>query len=198
MSEKHEGSEQEIHSLLQRRWSPRAFDQERSVARDDLLSCLEAARWAPSCFNDQPWRFVVCRREDHAQAWQDMLSCLSAKNQTWAQHAPVLLMVCANTLFGHDGNENRWAEYDAGAASVSLCLQAASLGLATHQMGGFNATLAAEKFHVPEAFTPMTIMAVGYQGEAGQLDEALQAIESEPRKRKTLAETVCFERWQDT
>ncbi len=198
MSELQQNPAADTDVLFQKRWSPRAFDAGRKVSRDKILSCLEAARWAPSCFNDQPWRFVVCCREESEQAWLNMLGCLTPRNQQWAQAAPVLIMVCTNTLFAHNGKENRWAEYDAGAAAVSLCLQAAALGLETHQMGGFDATAVAEQFEIPELFTPIAAIALGYRGEATQLEDDFRVTELAPRNRKPLAEVIFFENWQDS
>ena len=121
-----------------------------------------------------------------------MLSCLAEKNQLWAQHAPVLIMVCSHSLFSHNEAENRWAEYDTGAATVSLCLQAASLGLVTHQMGGFDVVGAVEKFDIPSRFHPMSVLALGYQGDESRLDEGFRSMEAASRKRKPLAE-ICFD-----
>ena len=104
--------------MFQKRWRPRAFDVNKKVSQQDVNIYLEAARWAPSCFGVEPWRFIVCHKESNEKAWQLLLSCL----------APVLLMVYAHQVFEQNGRDNNWAEYDAGAASVSLCLQATALG----------------------------------------------------------------------
>ena len=130
-----------IAELIARRWSPRAMDSTQPVSRDHLLALLEAARWAPSCFGDQPWRYLVWDRFRDPAGWQQAFECLAEGNQSWVQNAPVLLLAVAAPAFGHNGQPNRWAQYDTGAASENLCLQAAALGLVAHQMGGFNPEL---------------------------------------------------------
>ena len=162
MSEQRANPEATTHEMFQKRWSPRAFDMDKRVSKLDVLTCLEAARWAPSCFGEEPWRFVVCHKEGQEEAWQDMLSCLAPKNQEWAQFAPVLMMVCTKSTFSHNDAPNRWAEYDAGQATVSLCLQAESLGLVTHQMGGFDGGRVREKFTIPDDYIPMAALALGH------------------------------------
>ena len=174
----------DIHALIAQRWSPRAFDASRLVDDASLTSLLEAARWAPSCFGDEPWRILVGNRFENEAAWQLMLSILAEKNQLWAKHAPVLLLVCADTQFRQNGKPNRWAQYDTGAAAVSLCLQAVACGLSAHQMGGFDVEKARQFFGVPEQFTPMSVIAVGHQADAETLDEDFRQIEEAPRKRR--------------
>ncbi|MCF6207820.1 MAG: nitroreductase family protein [Ghiorsea sp.] len=197
MSETQDNAEHKTHDLFQRRWSPRAFAADKKVSQQDIDTCLEAARWAPSCFGAEPWRFIVCHKENNQEAWAKLLACLAPKNQEWAQFAPVLMMVCAHQVFEHNGSDNGWAEYDAGAASVSLCLQATSLGLVTHQMGGFDASAVVEKFNVPEAFKPIAAIALGYQGQANQLDKDFQAMEVANRARKPLAKIAFHGGWED-
>ncbi|MDX8388030.1 MAG: nitroreductase family protein [Ghiorsea sp.] len=195
MSQVQENIEQPTHELFGKRWSPRAFDLAKKVSKQDVLSCIEAARWAPSCFGEEPWRFIVCDKEDDAQAWQKLLSCLAPKNQEWAEHAQVLMVACTNTKFSHNGNENGWAEYDAGAASVSLCLQATALGLSTHQMGGFDGEAVRESFAVPVDYKPMAAIALGYQGDVTLLGEDFRAAEQATRQRKPLAEIALYGGW---
>ncbi|MDO8962720.1 MAG: nitroreductase family protein [Methylophilus sp.] len=177
-----------IHDVLANRWSPRAYDANKPVSQTQIMSLLEAARWAPSCFGDQPWRFVVCDKSSNPDAWQKAFDCLVPGNQTWAQHAPVLLLICANTLFGHNQKPNRWAPYDTGAATENLCLQATALGLAGHQMGGFDATKAQAAFAVPEQFTLMAMVTVGYATVADILPDDLRERELAPRERRPLGE----------
>jgi len=198
VSEIQKNKEHKTHGLFQKRWSPRAFDANQPVSQQDLHSCLEAARWAPSCFGAEPWRFIVCHKENNQEAWAKLLACLAPKNQEWAQFAPVLLMVCTHQVFEHNGRDNNWAEYDAGAASVSLCLQATALGLVTHQMGGFDAEVVRDSFAVPKDFKPMAAMALGYQGDVNQLDKDFQSIEVTHRTRKPLAELVFDGAWEPT
>src|SRR5829696_1208912 len=124
-----------VHDLVRRRWSPRAFSS-RAVERETLLSVLEAARWAPSSFNAQPWSFLVATQEDPA-GFERMLNCLVPQNQAWAKAAPVLMIAVAKTHFEHNGKPNRHALYDTGQAVAFLTLQATALDLYVHQMAGF-------------------------------------------------------------
>jgi len=189
MSQTRQNPNADIHPILAGRWSPRAFAADRWVERKKLLACLEAARWAPSCFGDEPWRFIVCDKNENADAWQKMLACLAPKNQEWAQSAPILMLACSAREFRRGGN-NRWGQYDTGSASVSLCLQAKALGLASHQMGGFDADAAISAFNIPDDFTPIAAIALGYQGDGDALDEGFRDIEIATRKRQAIGE--CF------
>lgn len=189
MSEVRANALTDIHPIIAGRWSPRAFDATRFVEKSKLIACLEAARWAPSCFGDEPWRLIVCDRSQDEGAWLKLLDCLTPKNQAWAKHAPVLMLSCAATRF-RKGNPNRWGEYDTGQAAVSLCLQAESMGLATHQMGGFDSEAARAAFAIPAEFTPMAAMALGYQADAGLLEEGLRVTELGERTRKPMGD--CF------
>ncbi len=191
MSQRRANPEAEIHSIIAGRWSPRAFAADRPVDPDALTACLEAARWAPSCFGDEPWRVVVCDRAVDAAPWQALLDCLVPKNRQWAACAPVLILMSAAKSF-RNGRPNRWGEYDTGQAAMSLCLQATALGLASHQMGGFDADAAREAFSIPAGFTPMAVIALGHAGDADALDEDLMASETAERRRRPLA--ACFGR----
>ncbi|MDO9169729.1 MAG: nitroreductase family protein [Methylobacter sp.] len=184
-----------IHDIIQARWSPRAFDSDRPVSHDDLLSLLEAARWAPSCFNDQPWRFVVCDKATDETGWQHAFSILAEKNRRWAKNAPVLMLAVAMENFNHNGQPNRWAMYDTGAASGSMCLQATALGLCVHQMGGFDAEKAHEVFNLPDDCKPMAMMAVGYQAEVNMLDDDFKEAELAARSRAALNEQFYAGQW---
>ena len=184
-----------IHDMIQARWSPRAFDPDKPVSHDDLLALLEAARWAPSCFNDQPWRFVVCDKTTDDSSWQHALTILVEKNRRWAKNAPVLILAVAMENFNHNGQPNRWAMYDTGAASVSLCLQAAEMGLCVHQMGGFDAEKARDVFKLPDDCRPMAMMAVGYQADVDVLDDDFKEAELAARSRVALNERFYAGQW---
>ncbi len=184
-----------INELIQMRWSPRAFDPEKPVSHDDLLALMEAARWASSCFNDQPWRFVACNKTTDEAAWQRAFSTLVEKNQQWAKNVPVLILSVAMKNFNHNGKPNRWTMYDAGAASANLCLQATALGLCTHQMGGFDVDLSREVFQLPDDCEPMAMMAVGYQANIDVLDEDFKTAELADRSRVALAERFYAGSW---
>lgn len=179
---------QAIHDMIANRWSGRAYDASKPVTQEQLISLLEAARWAPSCFGDQPWRFVVCNKADHLAAWQAAFESLVSANQAWAVNAPVLLLICADTLFGHNDKPNRWAAYDTGAAVENLSLQATALDLMTHQMGGFDADKARQAFKVPERYQIMAMVSVGYAAAPETLEDDLKAREVAPRQRKPLSE----------
>jgi len=187
---------QPIHDLLAERWSPRAF-ADRAVTHEMLGSLFEAARWAPSCFNDQPWYFVFgCKGEsDDGDAWNKVHDCLVEANQVWAKHAPVLGISVARTKFTFNGNDNRHAMYDTGAAAFALTVQAQARGLAVHQMGGFDADAAKTAFGIPADHTPMAAIAIGYEGSADQLEGDLAERERAPRERRALGQTVFGGAW---
>lgn len=195
MTDKKARTQVAIDPLIANRWSPRAFDANRPVEDEKILALLEAARWAPSCFNDQPWRYVVSNKFNDEVAWQFVLSCLAPKNQLWAKDAPVLMLACANAQFSHNGKDNRWAQYDTGAASENICLQAGSLGLFAHQMGGFDAERAHKILKVPADITPMAMIAIGYQGDIDELHEDFVEGENAERVRNDITETFFSGEW---
>ncbi len=182
-----------VHELIGRRWSPRAFS-ERPVETDKLLSLFEAARWAPSSSNEQPWAFVVATQAD-TKNYQAMIGVLVDFNRGWANKAPVLILALAHTQFAKDGKPNRWGFYDLGQAAANLSLQAMALGLATHQMAGFNAESARKQFAIPEGWEPMSVIALGYPGDPNSLAEMLRERETAPRVRKPLESFVFSETW---
>ena len=184
-----------IQEIIAKRWSPRAFDATKSVSHEQIIALLEAARWAPSSYNDQPWRFIVCDKTSNATAWQTAFDCLASSNQTWVKHASLLLLGCANTILDVNQQANRFAQYDTGAAAENLVLQAASMGLAAHQMGGFNSDLAREKFNIPTQYTPMAMLCVGYEGDANDLPDELKTRELAERKRKPLGDLFFAGTW---
>ena len=179
-----------IHELLERRWSPRAYDKAKPVSRAQMLALLEAARWAPSCNGDEPWRYLVWNRADDAAGWQKAFDTLSEGNKKWCVNVPVLMLSCAGSVFGHSGKPNRHTQHDTGMASLSLSLQAVALGLIAHQMGGFDSEKIRAAFAIPVDYTPMAMIAVGYQADPSVLPEDVKAKELAPRKRKPLGE--CF------
>jgi len=194
MSQLQGNPDAQIHPIISGRWSPRAFDSNIPVESKKLQACLEAARWSSSCFGEEPWRFIVSERSQNPDGWQQMLATLAEKNQLWAQYAPVLVLACAANNFSQNGNPNRWSQYDTGQAMISFSLQAVSEGLITHPMGGFNPAVAAEKFNIPDDFTPMSVTALGYQGKTESLDKGSQAAESSERNRKPISE-ITFTSW---
>jgi len=182
-----------IHELIQRRWSPLSFSS-RPVEAATLQRLFEAARWAPSCFNEQPWRFVVCTRERPADH-QHFVDCLAAGNVPWARHAPVLLLSVAKRSFTHNGTPNRHAWHDVGMAVENLIVQATALGLFVHQMGGFDPAMARASFDIPEDFEPVAAIALGYPGDPESLPPALRDRELGQRTRKPLEALVFEGRW---
>ncbi len=163
MIEKKAQTSIEINNLLAKRWSGRAYDPERMISQKDIQSLLEAARWAPSCYGDEPWRFIVCDKTTNPEAWNKAFDSLVEANQSWAKYAPLLVLGVGDTILTKNGKPNRWGEFDTGAASISLCLQATELGLMTHQMGGYDTDKARDLFNIPEQFTPLSMIAIGYQ-----------------------------------
>ena len=170
------------------RWSPRSF-ADRDVSPADLKTVFEAARWAASSYNEQPWRFLVGTR--NSETYKKILSSLMEFNQQWARTAPVLILGAARTKFSHNGAPNRVALYDLGAAGATLCYQATALGLHTHQMAGFDVEIARKALAIPEDFVLGAVIALGYQGEPSALTNAqMLAQETAPRQRKALDEIV--------
>ena len=182
-----------IHPLLRDRWSPRAFASE-PIPAEHVLSLFEAARWSPSALNDQPWSFIAIPRED-AATFAGAVECLAEGNRLWAQHVPLLVLAVARLVRERDGAPNGVALYDLGQSVAHLTVQAASLGLSVHQMGGFSADMAREVFGIPENHAPVTFLAVGRRGDPHDLPEQLRARELAERQRKPLEALVFGTRW---
>jgi len=174
-----------IHELLARRWSPRTFSS-RPVEPAKLTQLFEAARWAPSSYNAQPWAFIVATRED-AEGYNRLLSTLMEANRQWAQKAPVLILAVAKLDFDHVARPNRHAFYDLGQSVADLTVEATALDLLIHQMGGFDPGAARELFAIPKGYEPVAVLALGYQ-EGPPADQAA-------RTRKPLADFVFSGSW---
>ena len=185
-----------IEPLLTRHWSPRAF-ADRPVEPEKLLRLWEAARWAASCSNQQPWSFIVATREDEAQ-YTRLLSCLRENNQQWASHAPVLMVSVAKLAFDMNSQPNRYAFHDVGLAVANLIVQATALGLFVHQMAGFYPDKVRELYGVPDGFEPVAGIVLGYPGDPATLSEDLQQRELAPRARNPLATFVFQGTWGQT
>ena len=178
-----------IHDLMARRWSPRAYDGSKPVSREQLRTLLEAGRWAPSCNGDEPWRYLIWDRKGDPEGFQKAFDCLSENNKKWVKNVPLLMLSCAGSNFEATGKPNRYTQHDTGAATVCMALQAAALGLVIHQMGGYDAAKARAAFSIPDEYTPMAMVAVGYQAASPDiLDDETKAKELRPRRRKPLAE----------
>ncbi len=183
-----------ILDLLKNRWSPRAFAA-RPVEREKLLSLFEAARWAPSGGNVQPWSFIVTTQSE-PEAFEKLLSALGEGNRVWAKDVPVLVLSVVQRE-REPGKPNRWAAYDVGQAVAHLSIQASAIGLAVHQMGGFDAQQAAQLFNVPEGYEALTVFAIGYAGDPALLPDRLREREVAARSRKPLNEFVFDGAWQE-
>ncbi|MBI4720857.1 MAG: nitroreductase family protein [Chitinivibrionia bacterium] len=182
-----------VHELIGRRWSPVAFSG-RPLTGSDIASLFEAARWAPSSFNEQPWRFIVAARDD-PEEFARMLSCLSPGNQAWVRHAPLVILTFAKLAFDRNGKPNRHALHDVGLAAENLVLQAMSMGLFAHQMAGFDSAKVVETYGVPGGFEPVTAIAVGYPGDADSLPEDLRRRQHSKRARVSLGSLVFTKVW---
>lgn len=184
-----------IDPTLANRWSGRAYDASKAVSKEQIIALLEAARWAPSCFGDQPWRFVVWDKQTDNKSWQKAFDCLAPANQAWVKDTPVLMLVCADTLFNHNQKPNRWGQYDTGAAAENICLQAASMGLMAHQMGGFDSDKARETFAIPEQYIPMAMLCVGYAADIKTVTGDALDRETAARTRRPLNELFFDGSW---
>jgi nitroreductase len=187
MFEKKADTKVPIHELFMRRWSPRVYDPAKPVSREQLASLLEAGRWAPSCNGDEPWRYLVWDRARDPAGYAKAFDCLSENNKKWVKNVPLLMLSCAGSIFEVKQTPNRWTQHDTGAASVCIALQAVALGLVAHQMGGFDAEKARTAFSIPPEYTPMAMIAIGYQAEPDTMDdEEVKKKELAPRARKPV------------
>lgn len=195
---KHATPDHDILPAIGERWSPRAFDPRRDVARADVLRLFEAARWAPSSFNDQPWRFVVTDPRTSPESHGQLLASLTPTNQAWAVNAPVLVLAAVALTLTKNGEPHPFALYDLGQAVAQLIVQATSMGIAVRQMEGFDRDLACAACRVPAAFAPAVVMAIGYAGDPAALtSDKHRAQETQPRSRRAIAEFVFNGVWSD-
>jgi len=189
-------TEHPISKVLSERWSPRAFNDDIPTEKQ-LKTLLEAARWAASSYNEQPWRFVVGIKGE-GSSYQNIFECLNEFNQAWAKGAPVLLMVCAKEEFSHNGNTNKHFMYDCGAAMSNLCTQATAEGLHVHQMAGIHPDKAKDVLNVPDGFKAITAAAIGFAGDPNQLPDDHKKSELAERKRKPLSEISFLGSWDES
>ena len=193
MAEKKASTDYPIHKLLAERWSPYAF-ADRQVAETDLQSLFEAARWASSSYNEQPWRYIVAVKDDPEQ-FQRLLSCLAEGNQVWAKAAPVLALAVVSLKFADGGEDNRAAVHDLGLASANLVVEATARGLSVHQMIGILPEKARQVYGIPKGFEAWTGLAIGYKGDPMSIPERLRERDVRPRQRKPLSEFVFSGTW---
>lgn len=189
-------SQYHINDLLRQRWSPLAF-ADKLVETEKLRSVLEAARWAASSYNEQPWSFIIATKENPAE-FERLLGCLVEGNQEWAKNAPVLMISVAKLYFEKNGVENRHAFHDVGAAVADLSVQATECGLFLHQMAGFDVQLTRQTYNIAEGYEPVAAIALGYLGNPQALSEKLQQRELAPRQRKPLEDFVFSGSWNQT
>lgn len=178
--------EQKINPLILQRWSPRALSGE-ALSEEELLSLFEAAKWAPSSSNNQPWRFIYVK--NGTDQWPKLFSLLVEFNQSWAQRAAVLALVLSRQTFAHNGKPNPTASFDAGSAWENLALEAASRGLVAHAMAGFDYGRAKKELSIPDDYKVEIMIALGRPGKIDDLPAALQARET-PADRQPLSELI--------
>lgn len=172
-----------IHPLIQKRWSPRAFS-EKAISDEALGQLFEAARWAASAFNEQPWQYVYAKRG--TKGFEQLLDCLVVGNQAWAKSAPVLMATMVKRNLSQTGQPNHWATHDLGLANAQLLLQAADLDIYGHMMAGFDKDKLVATLELNNSIQPVCMMALGYLGEAEQLEEPYLSKEVAPRNRKSI------------
>jgi len=182
-----------IHELIKNRWSPYKFS-DRSVTREELLSLLEAARWAPSSYNEQPWRFIIASREQ-TQEFKKLLSCLVQANQEWAKNASVLVLGITHLTFDRTGKENKAAIHDLGAAVSHLSFEATTRGISVHQMIGIEPQKARQVYTIPEDYEVLIAFAIGYPDLSKTATDDLAIRDRTPRVRKTISEFVFYKEW---
>lgn len=171
-----------------KRHSGKAFDPILNLNLDQYRALIEASRWAPSSHNDQPWNFIFCDRDLTPESYFKVFNCLKETQQQWIQNVPVLAIVVARTKEIYKGKFNEWADYDVGAAAISMSLQAADLGLMAHQIGGFDKAKISQEFQLPEDHKILTIIAIGYEAAEGEPD-------AQPRTRRPIHENFFLGEW---
>jgi len=185
---KHAQTDNPVHPLITQRWSPYAYS-DKPVAKPDLLALFEAARWAASSYNEQPWVFLVATK-DEPEDFKRLLSCLVPPNQIWASRAPVLVLACIRQTFSRNGHPNQVASHDLGLACGNICLEATARGLHVHMMAGIVPDKARVLFRIPEGVQPYTVMSIGYATDPATLPEDMRVQETTVRTRKSLGEIV--------
>ncbi len=195
MIQKPAETEQPIEKVLAERWSGRAFDATVPVSDEQVTALSEAARWAPSCYGEAPWRYLICNKFTDETAWQKALSALAPGNQEWAQNAPLLILAASAPNFSHNDKANRWSSYDTGAASISMCLQATAMGLMSHQMGGFDADKMHQLFAIPDNIQMWSMIAIGHPAALDSLNEEQMERELKERARRPLQQQFFHGNW---
>jgi nitroreductase len=163
-----------VNSLLMHRWSPRSMTGEK-LDGDSIMSLFEAARWAPSAFNSQPWRFIYAERE--TPEWDGLFALLTPGNKSWCEKAALLIVVISSTTFEHNGKPNKTHAFVSGSAWENLALQATTMGLVSHAMAGFDYQQAVSSLGIPDEYQVMCMVAVGHRGSVSELAEDLRERE---------------------
>ena len=189
---KHAPAETGVHELIRTRWSPRAYS-DKDVPAAELKKMFEAARWAASSSNEQPWRFLLGRRGD--ETYKKIFDALVPFNQAWVKTAPVLVLSVAKKTFTQKGSPNAYGLHDTGAATAYLTLQATADGLHSHSMAGFDHEQVRASFGIPSDYEIGAAIAVGYIGDPAVLPDSMLKMEVAPRQRKPLEEIV-FSDWE--
>lgn len=180
-------TEYPILDIIKNRWSARSFS-EREISEASINTIIEAASWAPSSNNEQPWRFIVAKHGE--ELFNRVHSSLMGGNQPWVKNAAALITILAKDTFTHSGKPNAWAPHDVGIATGYLLLQATDMGIYCHPMAGYDKTKLNEQIHIPEGYTPQCIIALGYLDDAEKLEEPFRTRELSPRSRKSIEELI--------
>lgn len=184
-----------IQEILAKRWSPYSF-ADKDVDIEDLLAILEAARWAASSYNEQPWRYLLARRSE-PEAFAKLLSCLVEANQVWAKNAPVLLIGCVKINFSRNGKPNKAAYHDLGLATGNLSVEATARSLYVHQMIGIESERVRALYQLPADAEAVTALAIGYLGDSRNISEDLQARDKTKRSRYPIQQFVFENVWEE-
>lgn len=174
-----------VSPLFMKRHSGKAYDPSKQVSEKQKEALIQAARWAPSSHNDQPWNFIFCDKQLTPEAYENALRSLKEKQQGWVGNAPLLVVVTTRLQLIYKNKPNEWAEYDAGAAAISMALQASDMGLMAHQIGGFDKDKIHQDFQLPQNVKPLTIMVIGYESEP----------DPTPRDRRTIGDNFFSGKW---
>lgn len=193
MNSKFTDNKYPIIDEVKNRWSPVIFSN-KPVEKEKIFSMFEAARWAPSSFNEQPWAFIYATKEN-PEEYNKLLNCIFEGNAEWAKDAPLLIIAFAKTRHDRNGKPNKHAWFDVGHAVSNLSAQATAMDLYLHQMGGFDAAKTNEIYDVPENYEPVVAIAIGNMGEYDSAPEGFQNRDSAPRKRKKITEFVFTGKW---
>jgi nitroreductase len=185
-----------INDLIEKRWSIRAFDPDKQVTKEQILSLCEAARWAPSCANEQSWYFIILDKFTNIDSWQKGLNCLTERNQLWVKNAPVVIIALSAEKFRANSLINNWTKFDTGAACMNIYLQAISMGLAAHPMAGFDAEKIRINLNIPENISPTAVIAIGYQTDYEILNETFHKQEKSERTRLPLNNNFFDGEWE--